>query len=220
MGTTPALSRGVDPRSIMNLFFLHVLAPAAAAVHLEQKRIYRKTHHNHPCARWVRSHKANYVWACDLGLALCEEYTHRYEKEHKTKSVLTFCRDNVPAGIASFAIPPTSDNPSGLSLPIPQAMPETYRVGEVLPKCLACETEFRVLEQPQYMRTSKRKKAELAAGVTTTTKWSRVECGEANETSFDLGVANTIQAYRQYYQGDEKASLQSWRKRSRPEWFQ
>lgn len=44
---------------------------------------YRATHRNHPSAIWVRLHPSHYQWALRLGLALCEEYTRRYKKQHK-----------------------------------------------------------------------------------------------------------------------------------------
>jgi len=40
---------------------------------------YRKTHVNHPCAVWARKTKSNYLWLCNHGLALCNEYTKRYK---------------------------------------------------------------------------------------------------------------------------------------------
>lgn len=58
--------------------------------------IYRPTHTNHPCAVWTRKSKANYVWLTQLGLALCDEYTFRYDKIHKTQSVLEWLEVNVP----------------------------------------------------------------------------------------------------------------------------
>ena len=34
---------------------------------------------NHPCTQWAQK---NWRWLIDHGLALCEEYTHRYGKRH------------------------------------------------------------------------------------------------------------------------------------------
>jgi hypothetical protein len=40
---------------------------------------YKLTHRNHPSAIWVRECEENYIWLCELGSELCEEFTHRYD---------------------------------------------------------------------------------------------------------------------------------------------
>ena len=39
---------------------------------------------NHPSTIWARQSKDNFMWLYEHGLALCEEYTYRYDKEHGT----------------------------------------------------------------------------------------------------------------------------------------
>jgi len=58
---------------------------------------YRKTHVNHPCAIWTRESDANYRWLCALGIALCDEYTFRYGKVHKTRAHIEWLVANPPA---------------------------------------------------------------------------------------------------------------------------
>jgi hypothetical protein len=61
---------------------------------------YKLSHKNHPCSIWVRSSLSNYLYLCELGLALGEEYTHRYGKIHSTytklKDVLKLNPINIP----------------------------------------------------------------------------------------------------------------------------
>ena len=47
---------------------------------------YRKTHENHPCARWVRDSLANYLWLVKLTSELNMEYRYRYDKDVDHKS--------------------------------------------------------------------------------------------------------------------------------------
>ena len=46
---------------------------------------YRACFHNHPCAIWLRKSKDNYIWLCKMTIALCKEYTYRYNKIHTTE---------------------------------------------------------------------------------------------------------------------------------------
>lgn len=77
---------------------------------------YKLSHKNHPCAIWARESYTNYLYLCELGLALCDEYTHRYGKRHKSMEVIMWCisnRPNIPdKGLTEFA----------------KAMPEEYKV--------------------------------------------------------------------------------------------
>ena len=77
---------------------------------------YKLSHKNHPCAIWARESFSNYVYLCELGLELCNEYTHRYGKRHKSLDVILWCivnRPNIPdKGFTKFA----------------KAMPEEYKV--------------------------------------------------------------------------------------------
>ena len=57
---------------------------------------YKPTHINHPINRWVREDLQNYNYTCNLGLALCEEYTYRYEKIHKCEQIIKFCLNHKP----------------------------------------------------------------------------------------------------------------------------
>lgn len=45
---------------------------------------YKLTHKNHPCAIWARNSKSNYKLLYRIAIALGDEYTHRYNKEHKS----------------------------------------------------------------------------------------------------------------------------------------
>jgi hypothetical protein len=57
---------------------------------------YKLSHKNHPCSIWARECIENYVWLCDLGLELCEEYTYRYGKKHKSQEIIEWCLLNIP----------------------------------------------------------------------------------------------------------------------------
>lgn len=50
--------------------------------------MYKPTHMHHPCTKWVCESDANYWWASHLFMELCNEYTHRYGKVHKSEGLL------------------------------------------------------------------------------------------------------------------------------------
>ncbi len=56
---------------------------------------YKRTHYNHPCSIWARHSKENFLWLVEHGIALCDEYTHRYGKVHKSKAVILWCAKNI-----------------------------------------------------------------------------------------------------------------------------
>ena len=78
---------------------------------------YKRTHYNHPCAKWVRESRGNFLWLTWHGLALADEYTHRYGKTHKSRETIIWCLDRLhllklpDAGLTPFA----------------QAMPDEYK---------------------------------------------------------------------------------------------
>ncbi len=73
---------------------------------------YKRTHHNHPCAVWARTSLTNYAWLLVHGMALADEYTHRFGKIHKSRAVMQWCADQVialadslpNAGLTAFAL--------------------------------------------------------------------------------------------------------------------
>lgn len=49
---------------------------------------YRKTHVNHPCSKWVRESRANYLWLIEHMRELCLEYSRRYYKIHACEKLI------------------------------------------------------------------------------------------------------------------------------------
>lgn len=81
--------------------------------------LYKSTHKNHPSAVWVRQSWANYEWTYNLLLALCNEYTDRYNKTHKTASLLDVLH-KAPDSIPRY-------HPHGYFTEPPQCMPDEYK---------------------------------------------------------------------------------------------
>lgn len=89
---------------------------------------YRKTHYNHPTTRWIRQHANNYKYACDMALALCHEYTRRYNKVHKCQVRIEWLISHPPDKYDSSPIKAylaTTNLPTGCTA-IPLAMPDRY----------------------------------------------------------------------------------------------
>ena len=78
---------------------------------------YRRAFYNHPCTKWARESAENYEWLLDHAYAMCQEYTRRYGKVHKSLDAISWCGAtyhmlNIPRkGLTKFA----------------QAMPEQYK---------------------------------------------------------------------------------------------
>lgn len=79
--------------------------------------LYKATHINHPCAKWVRECSDNYLWAYHLFIALCDEYKTRYGKIHVTDTKLR----------SRLARPPRNIK-YGIQTPFVLAMPEECKV--------------------------------------------------------------------------------------------
>ena len=102
----------------MNIFYLHSNPEICAVYHCDKHVVkmilettqllstahwesggvgpYKSTHKNHPSAVWARESLDHYKWLCALGLALCQEYTARYNKTHKCEEHLLFLNVNAP----------------------------------------------------------------------------------------------------------------------------
>jgi hypothetical protein len=87
--------------------------------------LYKSTHVNHPSGVWVRESKANYLWLYEHFLALCAEYTNRYNKVHATYEKLGQLLSTPPLAIAGSPFTPIK-----LAMPVPYHLPdpvEAYR---------------------------------------------------------------------------------------------
>jgi hypothetical protein len=76
---------------------------------------YRATHAKHPCTIWTSQSSANWWWLIDHGIALCEEYTRRYNKIHKSQKVIEYCKTL------------RLKFPRSTPTPFAQAMPQQYK---------------------------------------------------------------------------------------------
>lgn len=79
---------------------------------------YKRTHYNHPCAKWVRETRTNWLWLLTYGVVLANEFKYRFEKEHKSGLVIYHLLED-----------PTIDyRTTNLELtPFAQAMPDKYK---------------------------------------------------------------------------------------------
>lgn len=95
--------------------------------------IYKQTHVNHPCAKWVREHVNNYRFTAKLAKALCDEYWFRYGKEknkrHKTERIINHLILNEPVNFTKIKKPLIGLHK--VTEPA-QAMPEYYKNTDVI----------------------------------------------------------------------------------------
>jgi len=105
------------------LYTLHHLHPksedwrAHAPETKSGNRGYRIVHQNHPIRKWVSKSLLHYRHAVDYGLALCKEYTFRYDRIHACEQHLRWLASNEPnlKSSTEFLNPPL-------------CMPEEYRL--------------------------------------------------------------------------------------------
>ena len=76
---------------------------------------YRATHAKHPCTIWAAQSRANWNWLVEHGMSLCDEYTKRYSKVHKSQRVIEWC------AMTHVDLPETPQTPFA------QAMPPQYK---------------------------------------------------------------------------------------------
>ena len=84
---------------------------------------YKTAHVNHPCSVWARQTLGNFAWLYDHGMALAEEYTHRYGKRHKSEEVIRDCMHQWEAGLPLHDLNCT---------PHPLCMPDEYKTDDVV----------------------------------------------------------------------------------------
>lgn len=91
--------------------------------------MYKATHRNHPCAKWVRRHPNNYRYTVRLAKALCDEYYRRYgvdrQRRHKTETIVDHLASNEPTHWPECTDPLVG--PAQVTQPA-QAMPDEYKV--------------------------------------------------------------------------------------------
>jgi hypothetical protein len=76
---------------------------------------YVSAYPKHPMTIWVNASNNNFAWALAHGLALGEEYTHRYNRVHASHTMLKTIQDLDIKGNANYMTTP------------PQCMPDIYK---------------------------------------------------------------------------------------------
>lgn len=94
------------------------------------KDMYRPTHHNHPCAVWLRKSSLNYRWAHTHLLGLLDEYTLRYGKVHKT-AALAIPLEVAPPRLVLYQCEHMT--------PYALAMPDEYKISK---SAITCYREY------------------------------------------------------------------------------
>jgi hypothetical protein len=67
----------------------------------KEEALYKAVHVGHPCTEWTMESSTNYGWHLVHFVSLCDEYTYRYGKVHKTSELIGHLMDlprNIPEG--------------------------------------------------------------------------------------------------------------------------
>lgn len=64
-----------------------ILSTVLRGLGVEDDRLYKPTHKNHPCVKWAQDRNA-FSWLVEHGDALADEYSYRYERVHKSRAVI------------------------------------------------------------------------------------------------------------------------------------
>lgn len=105
----------------MPLETAQILSTVLRSKGLEYDWLYKPTHKMHKCVVWAASDWNNFYWLCRFGIALCDEYTYRYDKIHKSKQVIINCLN-----VLYWVYERKSLNSNKITPPA-QAMPEKYQ---------------------------------------------------------------------------------------------
>lgn len=92
---------------------------------------WKMTHVNHPCTQWTQQVWGNYFWHSRLGLALCDVYTERYGKVHKSHEVHRWLNRHIPPTFAATVENPVGTTQFAVCMPdeckVPDDPVESYR---------------------------------------------------------------------------------------------
>lgn len=88
--------------------------------------MYKTAHLNHPSTKWVRGSLPQYEWTYHLFKFLCDEYTRRYNKVHKTDTKLREALKTPPSLMTKMA--KYISNYGNKYTQPPQCMPDQYKV--------------------------------------------------------------------------------------------
>jgi len=84
-------------------------------------KLYKPTHQNHPCTKWARMNSNNFRWLCEHGLALANEYSHRFWRTHKSKKIIEIgCKLADKLSVCG----------NGKPTEFPLCMPDEYKSGD------------------------------------------------------------------------------------------
>ena len=128
------------------------------------EELYKACHVNHPSAIWTRASLENYVWLYELWMALCEEYTYRYGRIHKSQRKLAW----------HLAIPPVLIDRDEFTQPTPamKAYPHCIVEGD----SISSYRNFYWEDKREFAKWTKRDKPEW---------WKKYERkGKQTETVF------------------------------------
>ena len=85
-----------------------------------EQLLYKASHINHPCNIWLRETKGNYEWTFNHFVGLCDEYKHRYGRDHKADTDFRFFLHRFPDNLKD-----------GLRTEFAQAMPDECKQKDV-----------------------------------------------------------------------------------------
>ena len=105
---------------------------------------YGSTHKNHPCNVWARESIHNFLWLYGHGKALCDEYTYRYGRVHKSQDVMDECLESrsVFSSLGRFTEPP-------------RCMPDEYKTDSVVESY----RNFYIGEKVRFAKWNKKRNA-------------------------------------------------------------
>ena len=70
-----------------------------------EDNLYKAVHMNHPCTQWTMESTTNYGWHLVHFVALCDEYTYRYGKVHKSSELIPYLME-LPRNIKEGPLTP------------------------------------------------------------------------------------------------------------------
>lgn len=72
---------------------------------VDDDRLYKSTHKNHPCTVWAGISRSNYLWLMAHLKGLTDEFQYRFGKEHACAKLLSVFRElsvHVPMGTSTL----------------------------------------------------------------------------------------------------------------------